>query len=393
MTFTLNGKRLLTAAVTEPLRGAWVLDVEVEATAELPAFVTAELGATTARFTGTVVRGGLANDRWVARIVGGRGGLSKVLESRYYTAVPVKTVLSDLMRDSGEELDGTVLPAILGHSLARWMRPEGPTQSALDDLANELGVTWRVTRAGKVWLGAERWPALTVPHGEYTPGPSAGSVSIAPAEAPLVRPGVTFLSKRVANVTTTVSGGKLRQVIWYDEGGGDRLLATLTALVGRILGRRLDYLASYPSTVVRQTGDGLSLEVLPDDERVRGRGLTRVQIRHGSPGWGVRVPSGTRVTLKFDDGDPKRPYVADWEPGEVDLVTFAGGTQSAARQGDMVTSPFTIANLVQLCSLMQCAAPGSPPVPNPAAVTLLAATPLNFYGVVSSGSTKLKIGG
>lgn len=392
MTFAVNGKGLLVASLTEPIRGAWVVDVEVDAEQALPARVTVDMGAG-ASFVGTVVRGGIFQGRWVARIVGGKGGLSIDVGSRYYDAVPVKTVLSDLMRDSGEELDGTISQELLGRPLARWIRPSGHPQLALDDLANELGVTWRITRAGKVWLGAEKWPELTAPAAEITPGPSTGTVSIAPAEAALVRPGVTYLGKRVSLVTTTLQGGKLRQVVWHDEGTGDRLLASLSALVGRILGRRLDYLATYPSTVVLQSSDGLSLEVLPDDERVRGKGLRRVPIRHGSPGWGVRVPRGTRIMLGFDNGDPRRPYVAGWEPGSVDLVTFADGTQAAARQGDMVIAPFTFENLTQLCTLMQCGTVGTPPTPNPAAAAILLATPLNIYAVVSSGSTKFLIGG
>ena len=398
MTFSVNGKRLLIAVVTEPIRGAWVADVEVESAADLPASVTIELG-TGASFVGTVVRGGVFAGRWVARIVGGAGGLSRDVESRYYDATPARTVLDGIATDSGETLDTAILPTVLGHSLSRWMRPIGFPQYALDDLADELGATWRVTRAGRIWVGVDRWPALSAPAAEITPGPSAGTVSIAPAEAALVRPGVTYLGKRVSLVTTTLQGGKLRQVVWQDEGAGDRLLATLTGLVGRVLGTRLDYLAKYPATVVRQTADGLALDVVPDDDRIKGRGLTRVPIRHGSPGWGVRVPSGTRVSVGFDAGDPRRPYVSDWEPGSVTEVSFAAGTRGANRIGDMVTVPLSPLNIVQLAAALVSTAPGNPLLASPAAIAAAAipgaplVPPITIYGCTSSGSAKMKIGG
>lgn len=95
------------------------------------------------------------------------------------------------------------------------------------------------------------------------------------------------------------------------------------------------YLASYPSEVQGQADDGL-LELLPDDERVRGTGLSRVPIRHGLPGVTVRVPVGARVLLAFEGGDPRRPIATLWEEVSIESISFDGGEAPIARVGDSV---------------------------------------------------------
>lgn len=91
----------------------------------------------------------------------------------------------------------------------------------------------------------------------------------------------------------------------------------------------------YPCTVEGQSGNTLDLR--PDDESIRGTGLSAVPIRHGLPGVEVRVPRGARVLLGWEAGDPRRPYAALWEPGSIESISFAGGDKPLARAGDPVT--------------------------------------------------------
>jgi hypothetical protein len=92
----------------------------------------------------------------------------------------------------------------------------------------------------------------------------------------------------------------------------------------------------YPCTVERQDANGL-LELTPDDEEIRGTGLAAVPIRHGLPGFTVKVKSGARLLLGFEAGDRKRPYAALWEPGAVEEIVFDGGTNPVACDGDSAT--------------------------------------------------------
>lgn len=390
MTFTANQKPLLGATITEPLVGAWTVEVEIESEEEITGSVSIELGSKAATFQATVVRGALEHGRWIGLLVGGKGGLSVDVASKHYTSVPVKSVLGDLMTDSGETLDGTITKEILDRALPVWIRPLGPPVTALDDLANELGVSWRVLRNGKIWLGVEKWPKLSMPHVEQSRGPSAGTLTVAPAESALVRPGVTFQGLRVSHVVTSLRGGMLRQQIWPFESKGDRVKQALRELIRQLVGNQIDYAKMWPASVVSQAGDG-TLEVVPDDERIRGLGLKRLPIRHGLPGTKVKVPKNARVRVGFDAADPKRPYAAVWDEGAVTEIQLANGTQAVTRQGDMVLSGGpTTAVIFAGASPMVAGAPYTmtfvPLVPT------VPPTPPSPYlsGVVSSGSPIIK---
>lgn len=100
--------------------------------------------------------------------------------------------------------------------------------------------------------------------------------------------------------------------------------------------RDTTYLATYPATVMGQAGE--MCEVLPDDPKIGGpTGLSGVPIRHGIPGLSVMVPPGSRVLLAFENGSPKKPYVALWEKGTVLSLVLADGTMPLARVGDTVS--------------------------------------------------------
>ena len=120
----------------------------------------------------------------------------------------------------------------------------------------------------------------------------------------------------------------------------DRIKRNLAAFIDAYLGRRVDYFAFYPATVTNQAADG-TLEVLPDDQQIRGGGMASVPVRYGLPGFRAEVPDGARCMVGFDAGDPKRPYVATWMEDSlgggsdvVDLLEFDGGSKSVARVDD-----------------------------------------------------------
>lgn len=96
------------------------------------------------------------------------------------------------------------------------------------------------------------------------------------------------------------------------------------------------YLAHYSATVERQHSDD-SLDLMPDDVRVRGTGLSRVPIRHGLPGVRVLVVNGSRVLLGFENGDPSKPYASCWSASSIEAIMFDGGDKPVARVGDAVT--------------------------------------------------------
>lgn len=112
------------------------------------------------------------------------------------------------------------------------------------------------------------------------------------------------------------------------------ILAQFERMVRAIM-RDTRYHAQYACRVEAQSGQFLDL--LPDDETIRGTGLQRVPLRHGLPGVTVKVVPGSRVLLGFESGDRRKPYAALWDSASIEEISFDGGQAPIARMGDSVT--------------------------------------------------------
>lgn len=105
----------------------------------------------------------------------------------------------------------------------------------------------------------------------------------------------------------------------------------------------LPYFARYECRVVVQNADG-TLELMPDDPKIPG--LSGVRIYSGIPGVTVTVSPGARCLLEFAGGDPSRPIVTGWEPGDAVTLSFNGGDQKVARVDDTVDSDSDMARWI-----------------------------------------------
>jgi hypothetical protein len=310
---TANGKDVLHAVIQEPRTGVWTAVVDVDSDQTLTGQVTLVIDGVT--WIGTVTRGDLTSGHVHAQLVGGAGKLATLLAAKYYISVPLSVVLTDVMTATGERLSPLTSTAVTGYTSPRWARLQGKAGLVVKQLAAAVPNTvWRVLRDGTVWLGAETWPAVKPEYDETDRQPSRDSVTIAP-ESPTVAPGTMFLDKRVSRVTTTCGADGLRQEILFEaDGGGTRVMGDVEAVIGAIVDTRIDLSYAYPAKVIRQASDG-TLELLCDDDKMRGTGLTRVPIRHGIPGVIVKVPPGGKVLLMFEAGDQTRPIAALWPDG------------------------------------------------------------------------------
>lgn len=330
-----NELPMLACALTERARGNWTADIEVATEETVSGAVALVLQGVA--LSGHTVRGGLDGGVWRGRIEGGNGTMRKHLASRYYVAAVVRTVLSDIVSDSSEALSLEIAPSIMSASLARWARPSGPVERAVDDLATKLGVGWRVLRDGSVWLGAERFEQPDIEYTEISRS-RLDTVTIAP-QVPLVGPGNLFDGRKVGDVSTRLSKSSLEQTIAFaDDSEKGRLQAIVERLFDKFIGRRVDFSGSYPAKVVSQSADG-SLEVLIDDARLRGDGLKSVPIRLGVPGTRCTVAAGARVRIHFDNQDQALPFAALWDtnPADVTLIEVGSGTGYLSRAEKVAT--------------------------------------------------------
>jgi hypothetical protein len=384
---TVNGAPAIWGELRLPRVGAWDGDFGVLAreAGELEDAVEIAIGALTWR--GAVVRSGTDGGVLQVRVVGGAGRLGSPVVPKAYQGVPLRIPVEDLLTEIGERLSPTSDATTLGTVLPNWSRTAQPAGVALAALLEGLSVAWRVLADGSVWIGPETWPtsALTdyVFVGET---PAAGVIEVFSAE-PRIFPGEIFRERRVSLVTHRFVGAVLRtRVMWEEEGALlDRLKAGLGAYV-RSLFSRLDHYAGYWCRVVAQNADG-TLELVPDDPRLHSH--SNVPIRYGLPGVQATVASGARVLLEFAGGDPSKPFATVWESATATEIVIAGGTKGAARIDDTAKADTAMATwMSQVETALNALSPG--------AVTPLSTVPVTgaatVFGVITGGSTKLKVG-
>ncbi|WP_394845191.1 hypothetical protein LZC95_50215 [Pendulispora brunnea] len=210
---SVNGLRVIEAAITIPLFGAWHADLSVDAEAATPLTGALELVFD----EGPVLRGfarRAAADlgRVGIRVVGGRGGLHKVLDGAHYRSVSARIPASDIVSGAGEELDGA---SELDAEYAHWTRLRGAAGVQLAALASAVGKPWRMTLdQGKVLIAAHTWRDAGVKDTDVLARHAAGgSLEL----GLIVPPGTTLLGERVTRAMITVSANGLRTRVWVDD--------------------------------------------------------------------------------------------------------------------------------------------------------------------------------
>jgi hypothetical protein len=376
MTSTANGKTILGADLTAPRVGVWHCDAHVDAEAMTGPVALLFEGVT---YNGTVIRSGLSGGRLGVRIAGGAGGISRDIGAKNYAGsagTKIAAIVADILREAAEKLSPTSDQTVLGRTLPKWERIAGPASHALVDVLDTAGAVWRVLPDGTIWIGMPTYPEATVDHVLIDEDWVYGILTIAPEKADL-EPGVTFRGQKIEEVTHRLSPEALRT---------EAHLSSVSSSLNRFLKgirRQVDYSRDYPGRVSKQNADG-TLQIVPDDAKVKGSGLDNVPYYVGIPGAKVKVNAGQRVLLAFEAGDPSRPYVAGWQSGGQALeVAIGGAPLPSARQGDMImlTIPgIPAAPPAGVGFLIAPPVGGIPPGPPPAG-----GIPLTFYGIITTG--------
>lgn len=311
----LNGYAVLEATIREPRIGAWTVEVDVDSDTSLSGAV--ELAVGDVSWHGTVVRGSLENGHYHAVIVAGQGGLGTKLPAKHYTSAPMSVMLSEIFAGCGETQSQATSSGVLNAFMDRWSRSAASAGQCFRQVATDLGVSWRVLRDGTVWHGPETWPPLDVEHLVIDQLPGRGRVLIAP-EAFTLRPGVTWNGQAVSEVVTTISSsGFLQELVLEDGAVGelDKSLGTIASVVDSLVGRRIEVSNTYPAVCASDSAADGTVDVITDDERMRGTGMTRVPVRPGLPGTSVKLKAGSRLTLYFEDNDILKPAASLWQSG------------------------------------------------------------------------------
>lgn len=317
---TIDGNRVLSMQMDIPRVGVWSAVAQVDALEPVSGRVDLVVGGRT--WKGTVTSGGDVADDVTVRVVGGAGRFGAVVPARFFANVPLRVPLADAFSAAGETLSTTSDPSLTSMVLPFWSTRQTTLGEALASMLSAVGgPAWRVLPDGSVWLGRETWPTFT-PEGVTTlvGDDPVSQVRTYGLEDLSVLPGMTLDGYRISHVTIRATAEATQVDVWAEpvsETGFSRMLAALVALILRLVGPRLDYLARYPATVDEQVGDGLS--VTPDDPRMPR--MVGVPIR-GLPGVKVTVHPGARCNVGFDRGDPSRFYATDFEPSALKDITI-----------------------------------------------------------------------
>ena len=306
----------------------------------------------------------VGRSRVPVKLVGGAGKLRDTLPPRCHvdgaTTVPAGLVARAIADASGEQLASGVEDALDAYPLPRWDRVEGTALEALDVLAAELELSWRVLADGTIWIGAETWPEADAARvNVLAEEPDNGLLVVATDGAP-VRPGMSVGGRQIVEVRYTVSSTEL----------GATLRAEVPADPPRVVVPSRLYQVAHGATVRAQRADG-SLDVRPDDARLPD--LLAVPAVCGLPGVKLTLDAGERVVVAFEAGTPTGARVVGFEQDR-------SAAKPAARQGDAVSLGY----------LVGTAPPGGGPV-----TFVLSSSPLpnsvQLVGEITGGSLEVSL--
>lgn len=338
------------ARVVLPRIGVWYSELTVDAEtlpSGLQTFRTAD-GALTLTGTARADRSALFAGRAEILLIGGRDGLSTLLEPREYSDPTVRILLEDICRETGEQLSSDIDPGLLSGNLARWTRREIVAGSAVADIAHALGCSWRILNDGSLWIGVETWPNVEIPGDiiDEHPRDASWALQVETLFA-TIAPGTTWDGRQVSIVEHRATADQATTLAWFEPGtprlpdARDRLKAGLDALISNVT-RASQYHALYPATVLGQAGDG-SVDLQLDSPTLPA--LVQVPLRPTSPGTLVKVSSGARCLVAFEGGAPNGPVVVAWETSDKQtehtfdvpsLKIGTGATRGIARMNDTV---------------------------------------------------------
>jgi hypothetical protein len=311
-----NNQPVLKCSAHFPLNGAWSAELQISsdvipnvgdvATLTLPGPVD---------YLGRVERAGIFGERLRVRLTGGESEWSRPIDVRHYR----NSDGDQAMRDLGIQTE-----APLELDLAYWTRPAGTIGAAVQSLADLAKVNWRVLANGTTRIREEDPFPVEPDAVEISRDDARGIVEVAP-EFCVIQPGTTFNGDTIGDVVYEQDDQSFRCRYWTEQravlrGALERLVRWVT--------RDSIYQGQYACQVIAQGADG-SLDLMPDDIRLRAQGLQAVPIRHGLPGCRVQVAPGEVVLLGFENGDPRLPYAALWREGQV-LSVEIGGTLPVA---------------------------------------------------------------
>jgi hypothetical protein len=318
MAATVAGVNALSLELRRPRLGAWQIDAELDTDKAIAGSVVVDIDGS--KWLATVLESHVYAGKCFAWLVAGKGGLQKELDACQYIAVTLGDICRDILSVGSEQISDTTSSAVLARKIPHWERLSGRVGNALLRLLDWCGLTWRALPDGTFWIGEDAWTAQTPDVTLMNEDWSTGIILLAPGDdfgdVASLSPGQSYAGHRIEQVVHRYGSNSLRTSLHTSslQTELDRFLEPVR--------REIDYATCWLCKVEGQNADDGTLRVAPEDERLRGKGLDRVPILTGLPGFEVKVQSGAAVVVMFEDGDPAKPRAVLWKSGDEHVTSL-----------------------------------------------------------------------
>lgn len=222
---TINGATITSGTIKMPRVGIWHADISVDSETDIAGAATITTDDKSFSLVGIVQRHGIYEGRLGIRVIGGAGGFGTVIPPRAYRNATVGLVLRDILTPAGEAVAAATDAAFLSRSLPAWVRIAGTAGQALQRLLEPYDVTYRMQPDGKLWVGADTFPAApAVTFDVIDRDFGMGRMTIA-SQYPFLLPGTTLTVKTATATTTrkvsyivhTIQPGSVRSSLWFEK--------------------------------------------------------------------------------------------------------------------------------------------------------------------------------
>lgn len=324
---------------------------------------------------------------WSVLLVQGSGKLETTLRPKWYDGIAISTVLSDAIREAGEQVGTIEITGIL----PKYLRRGSSLGAVLENVLHGRAERYWFEADGKISVGKTNYPTREEQPIAFESRAERRSylLPIMPDLQPRVTLAIeyagTIYRERIARVIHSIGQQLRTEAVWV--GSSDHI----AALERMTKDTRLDYALKYPCKILKDHGDN-HFDVKPDDNSLPA--LTRVPWRAFAPAVLLEVNANTRAELEFENGDSSKPVLTEFEAGGIKNLTVPasvslklGGSSAVlgvVRTNDQVdvtiyVAPSLLGKLSAIPSLEP--QPIGPPLPF---------IPMTFTGVNTGGSSIVK---
>lgn len=320
MSLFVNGMTVAKMTYRAPWSGVWTADLDLLGEL-LPSGKVAIVSDEGFSLLGTVDddRSGTFGERRSIKVVGGGNGWHKPVRAQHYhsdVAVNLAQIVSTTAAEVGE-VGVTLIPTFVGQDFVRYAAPAS-------QIFQGLGFDWWVTVAGVTTVGIRPplppHPSLLVKEWDPTQGVATFTCEVLPEPGMvLVDPRFGATTKTVREVEAIVSEGSVTGTLWLVDSRPDQgALNEVAEHVGAIAvqATRIAAARYYEYRVIAMVGD--RAELVATDRAAGAPDLLPCSVWAGISGYKATLRPLSKVLVGFRGGDPRKPFIAFYEPPEED---------------------------------------------------------------------------